>query len=141
MLSLLMSAATSVECGKVIRTLFQAFAWFSDILAEQAETFWSLFSVDMESALQVQPPEAWDAFALFRLLNDYLRNHGKHGPCFTAAKPAMKHVLETLRNGRFHQHLAEVFAHRVVNYMEITESNISQSLANAIPKEKWDPKG
>lgn len=52
--------------------LLQAFAWFSDLLIEHAEIFWSLFAVDMEAALIVQPPDTWDAFQLFQLLNDYL---------------------------------------------------------------------
>ncbi|PIK39941.1 putative calcium-dependent secretion activator 1 [Apostichopus japonicus] len=52
----------------------EAFAWFSDLLVEHAEIFWSLFAVDMDAALQVQPPDTWDSFPLFLLLNDYLRS-------------------------------------------------------------------
>ena len=55
----------------------QAFAWFSDLLVEHAEIFWSLFAVDMDSTLEMQPPDTWDSFPLFQLLNDYLRNDGK----------------------------------------------------------------
>ncbi len=51
----------------------EAFAWFSELLVEHAEIFWSLFAVDMDSALEVQPPDTWDSFPLFQLLNDYLR--------------------------------------------------------------------
>lgn len=56
--------------------VLQAFAWFSDLLVEHAEIFWSLFAVDMDSTLEMQPPDTWDSFPLFQLLNDYLRNDG-----------------------------------------------------------------
>ena len=52
----------------------KAFAWFSDLLVEHAEIFWSLFAVDMDSCLEVQPPDTWDSFPLFQLMNDYLRS-------------------------------------------------------------------
>lgn len=55
----------------------QAFAWFSDLLVEHAEIFWSLFAVDMDAVLEMQPPDSWDSFPLFQLLNDYLRTDGK----------------------------------------------------------------
>ena len=55
---------------------FQAFAWFSDLLVEHAEIFWSLFAVDMDAVLEMQPPDTWDSFPLFQLLNDYLRTNG-----------------------------------------------------------------
>ena len=44
---------------------------------EEEELMWSLFAVDMESALEMQPPDTWDSFPLFQLLNDYLRLDGK----------------------------------------------------------------
>ena len=56
---------------------FQAFAWFSDLLVEHAEIFWSLFAVDMDAVLNLQPPDTWDSFPLFQLLNDYLRTDGR----------------------------------------------------------------
>ena len=31
--------------------LAQAFAWFSDLLVEHSEIFWSLFGVDMDQVL------------------------------------------------------------------------------------------
>lgn len=52
----------------------KAFAWWSDLMVEHAETFLSLFAVDMDAALEVQPPDTWDSFPLFQLLNDSLRN-------------------------------------------------------------------
>ena len=55
----------------------QAFAWFSDLLVEHAEIFWSLFAVDMDGVLSMQPSDTWDSFPLFQLLNDYLRTDGK----------------------------------------------------------------
>ncbi len=56
--------------------ILQAFAWFSDLLVEHAEIFWSLFAVDMDQVLAEQPPDTWDAFPLFQILNDYLRTDG-----------------------------------------------------------------
>ena len=54
----------------------QAFAWFSDLLVEHADIFWSLFAVDMTAVLDQQPEDQWDTFPLFQLLNDYLRLDG-----------------------------------------------------------------
>lgn len=42
-------------------------------MVEHAETFLCLYSADMDAALEVQPPDSWDSFPLFQLLNDYLR--------------------------------------------------------------------
>jgi hypothetical protein len=53
-----------------------AFAWFSDLLVEHAEIFWSLFAVDMDRVLAEQPADTWDSFPLFQILNDYLRTDG-----------------------------------------------------------------
>lgn len=55
----------------------QAFAWFSDLLVEHSETFWSLFAVDLNAVLELQAPDNWDSFPLFQLLNDYLLTDGK----------------------------------------------------------------
>ena len=57
--------------------LLQAFAWFSDLLVEHAEIFWSLFAVDMDAVLEMQALDTWDSFPLFQLLNDYLRSDGE----------------------------------------------------------------
>lgn len=54
----------------------QAFAWYSDLMVEHSEIFWSLFAVDMDAVLELQPPDTWDSFPLFQNLNDYLRVHG-----------------------------------------------------------------
>lgn len=59
-----------------IHDLQQAFAWFSDLLVEHAEIFWSLFAVDMDQVLSEQPPDTWDSFPLFQIMNDYLRTDG-----------------------------------------------------------------
>lgn len=48
------------------------------MLAEHAEKFWSLFTVDMDTALEAQPQDSWDSFPLFQLLNNFLRNDSKH---------------------------------------------------------------
>ena len=57
--------------------ILQAFAWFSDLLADHSEIFWSLYSVDLDAALDVQPPDSWDAFPLFQMLNDFLLSERK----------------------------------------------------------------
>lgn len=46
------------------------------MLVEHAEIFWSLFAVDMDRVLAEQPPDTWDSFPLFQILNDYLRTDG-----------------------------------------------------------------
>ncbi|TNN88206.1 Calcium-dependent secretion activator 1 [Liparis tanakae] len=51
----------------------EAFAWWSDLMVEHAETFLCLYSADMDAALEVQPPDSWDSFPLFQLINDFLR--------------------------------------------------------------------
>ncbi|XP_018792532.1 PREDICTED: calcium-dependent secretion activator isoform X4 [Bactrocera latifrons] len=100
-----------------------AFAWFSDLLVEHAEIFWSLFAVDMDRVLTEQPPDTWDSFPLFQILNDYLR------------------ADDNLRNGRFHQHLRDTYAPLVVRYVDLMESSIAQSIHKGFEKERWDSKG
>uniref|UniRef100_W8B7Q0 Calcium-dependent secretion activator n=3 Tax=Ceratitis capitata TaxID=7213 RepID=W8B7Q0_CERCA len=101
----------------------EAFAWFSDLLVEHAEIFWSLFAVDMDRVLTEQQPDTWDSFPLFQILNDYLR------------------ADDNLRNGRFHQHLRDTFAPLVVRYVDLMESSIAQSIHKGFEKERWDSKG
>nr|XP_039264030.1 calcium-dependent secretion activator 1-like isoform X1 [Styela clava] len=97
----------------------EAFAWFSDIMIEHSEIFWSLFAVDMDSVIEQQPPDTWDSFPLFQLLNDYLRSH------------------ETLGNGRFHLHLQNMFAPLVIRYVDLMESSVAQSIHNGFGKDAW----
>ncbi|XP_018322578.1 calcium-dependent secretion activator isoform X2 [Agrilus planipennis] len=101
----------------------EAFAWFSDLLVEHAEIFWSLFAVDMDRVLAEQPPDTWDSFPLFQILNDYLRTD------------------DNLKNGRFHQHLRDTFAPLVVRYVDLMESSIAQSIHKGFEKERWEIKG
>ncbi|CAG0887234.1 unnamed protein product [Cyprideis torosa] len=101
----------------------KAFAWFSDLLVEHSEIFWSLFAVDMDQVLAEQPPDSWDSFPLFQTLNDYLR------------------LDENLNSGRFHGHLRELFAPQVVRYVDLMESSIGQSIHKGFEKEKWEVKG
>lgn len=101
----------------------EAFAWFSDLLVEHAEIFWSLFAVDMDRVLAEQAPDTWDSFPLFQILNDYLR------------------ADDNLRNGRFHQHLRDTFAPLVVRYVDLMESSIAQSINKGFEKERWESKG
>ncbi|XP_074929280.1 calcium-dependent secretion activator 1 isoform X2 [Chelonoidis abingdonii] len=99
----------------------EAFAWWSDLMVEHAETFLSLFAVDMDAALEVQPPDTWDSFPLFQLLNDFLR------PDYN------------LCNGKFHKHLQDLFAPLVVRYVDLMESSIAQSIHRGFERESWEP--
>ncbi|XP_074862319.1 calcium-dependent secretion activator 1 isoform X1 [Carettochelys insculpta] len=99
----------------------EAFAWWSDLMVEHAETFLSLFAVDMDAALEVQPPDTWDSFPLFQLLNDFLR--GDYNLC----------------NGKFHKHLQDLFAPLVVRYVDLMESSIAQSIHRGFERESWEP--
>merc|ERR1719150_3505905 len=101
----------------------EAFAWFSDLLVEHSELFWSLFAVDMDEILAEQPPDTWDSFPLFQILNDYLRTD------------------DNLKNGKFHQHLRDTFAPQVVRYVDLMESSIAQSIHKGFEKERWEIKG
>lgn len=74
---LALSRSTSARSVSV-SVLTQAFAWFSDLLVEHAEIFWGFFAVDMDQVLADQPPDTWDSFPLFQILNDYLRADGKY---------------------------------------------------------------
>lgn len=103
--------------------LEDAFAWFSDLLVEHAEIFWSLFAVDMDATLEAQPPDTWDSFPLFQMLNDYLRTD------------------ENLCNGKFHIHLRDMFAPQVVRYVDLMESSIAQSIHRGFEKERWEAQG
>ncbi len=65
----------AVICFFFLRRM-KAFGWFSELLLEHEEIFWSLFAVDMDHVIEQQLPDSWDSFPLFQLLNDYLANHG-----------------------------------------------------------------
>ncbi|XP_038608382.1 calcium-dependent secretion activator 2 isoform X6 [Tachyglossus aculeatus] len=99
----------------------EAFAWWPDLLAEHAEKFWSLFTVDMDSALEAQPPDSWDSFPLFQLLNNFLRSDA------------------LLCNGKFHKHLQDTFVPLVVRYVDLMESSIAQSIHRGFEQETWQP--
>uniref|UniRef100_A0AAQ6ADL3 Ca2+-dependent activator protein for secretion a n=1 Tax=Amphiprion ocellaris TaxID=80972 RepID=A0AAQ6ADL3_AMPOC len=98
-----------------------AFAWWSDLMVEHAETFLCLYSADMDAALEVQPPDSWDSFPLFQLLNDFLR------------------MDYNLCNGKFHKHLQDLYAPLVVRYVDLMESSIAQSIHRGFEKETWEP--
>uniref|UniRef100_A0A668UE77 Ca2+-dependent activator protein for secretion a n=1 Tax=Oreochromis aureus TaxID=47969 RepID=A0A668UE77_OREAU len=98
-----------------------AFAWWSDLMVEHAETFMCLYSTEMDAALEVQPPDSWDSFPLFQLLNDFLR---------------MDH---NLCNGKFHKHLQDLYAPLVVRYVDLMESSIAQSIHRGFERESWEP--
>lgn len=50
-------------------------------------------------------------------------------------------VSDNLKNGRFHQHLRELFAPLVVRYVDLMESSIAQSIHKGFEKERWELKG
>ena len=56
---------------------WQSFEWYSDLMVEHSESFWSLFAVDMDGVLEKQQPDTWDSFPLFQLLNDHLMQDGR----------------------------------------------------------------
>uniref|UniRef100_A0A8C6JWN5 Uncharacterized protein n=1 Tax=Melopsittacus undulatus TaxID=13146 RepID=A0A8C6JWN5_MELUD len=99
----------------------EAFAWWPELLAEHAEKFLSLYSVDMDSALESQPQDSWDSFPLFQLLNNALRND------------------TFLCNGKFHKHLQEIFVPMVIRYIDLMESSIAQSIHRGLEQESWQP--
>ncbi|XP_072307720.1 calcium-dependent secretion activator 1 isoform X4 [Eucyclogobius newberryi] len=99
----------------------EAFAWWSDLMVEHAETFMCLYAVDMDAALEVQPPDSWDSFPLFQLLNDVLR------------------IDYNLCNGKFHKHLQDMYAPLVVRYVDLMESSIAQSIHRGFERESWEP--
>jgi len=60
----------------MVDIMVQALTWFGDAMVDHAETFWSLFAVDMDALLEIQPSDTWDSFPLFQILNNYLRTNG-----------------------------------------------------------------
>ncbi|KPP71856.1 hypothetical protein Z043_109193, partial [Scleropages formosus] len=99
----------------------EAFSWWPEAMAEHAETFWSLYSVDMDTALQAQPQDSWASFPLFQLLNNFLRSDPH------------------LCNGVFHKHLQSLFVPSVVRYIDLMESSIAQSIHRGFEQETWQP--
>ncbi|CAD6191936.1 unnamed protein product [Caenorhabditis auriculariae] len=98
----------------------EAFAWFSDLLSDHSEIFWSLYSVDLDSAMEVQPSDSWDSFPLFQMLNDFL-----------LSEPSLK-------GGIFHNKLVQQFQPLVVRYIDLMEHSIAQSIDKGFQKEKWE---
>ncbi|TSM52342.1 Calcium-dependent secretion activator 2 [Bagarius yarrelli] len=97
----------------------EAFSWWPEALAEHAGTFLSLYTVDMDAALVVQPQDSWDSFPLFQLLNNFLRTD------------------PYLCNGTFHKHLQELYMPLVVRYIDLMESSIAQSVHRGFEQETW----
>lgn len=112
--------------------------------------FWSMFACDMERVLAEQPPDTWDSFPLFQVLNDYLRMDGEL--ILTFCMLAFSVMLatnacllfcfsENLKNGRFHHQLQTIFAPLVVRYVDLMESSIAQSIHKGFEKERWESRG
>ena len=77
----------------------------------------------MDLIISQQPPDSWDSFPLFQLLNNYLR------------------LDENMCNGRFHIHLRDSFAPQVVRYVDLMENSLQQTLTKGLEREKWETKG
>ncbi|CAI2723473.1 unnamed protein product [Schistosoma spindalis] len=92
----------------------EAFSWFQDLLTEHAELFWNFFSADMVGVLETMPPDCWDSFPLFQLLNDYLSSE------------------VSLKSGKFHQQLTQIYAPLVVRYVDLMEASIAQSINGGV---------
>ena len=63
-----------------------------------------------------------------------------YSPCFDLIIN-FDSILDNLKNGKFHQHLRDIFAPQVVRYVDLMESSISQSIYKGFEKEKWEIKG
>ncbi|XP_073687744.1 calcium-dependent secretion activator 2 [Garra rufa] len=96
-----------------------AFSWWPETMGEHAETFLSLYTVDMDAALAVQQQDSWDSFPLFQLLNNFLRTDPH------------------LCNGTFHKHLQDLYVPLVVRYIDLMESSIAQSIHRGFEQETW----
>uniref|UniRef100_A0A8C1VGI4 Ca++-dependent secretion activator 2 n=1 Tax=Cyprinus carpio TaxID=7962 RepID=A0A8C1VGI4_CYPCA len=99
--------------------LQHAFSWWPEAMGEHAETFLSLYTVDMDTALAVQSQDSWDSFPLFQLLNNFLRTDPH------------------LCNGTFHKHLQDLYIPLVVRYIDLMESSIAQSIHRGFEQETW----
>ncbi|XP_043084756.1 calcium-dependent secretion activator 2 isoform X17 [Puntigrus tetrazona] len=97
----------------------EAFSWWPEAMGEHAETFLSLYTVDMDAALAVQQQDSWDSFPLFQLLNNFLRTDPH------------------LCNGTFHKHLQDLYIPLVVRYIDLMESSIAQSIHRGFEQETW----
>ncbi|XP_077373922.1 calcium-dependent secretion activator 2-like [Festucalex cinctus] len=99
----------------------EAFSLWPELMREHAESFLSLYRVDMDSSLQAQPVDSWSSFPLFQLLNGFL-----------SANPQ-------LCDGPFHKHLQDLFVPLVVRYIDLMESSIAQSVHRGFRQESWQP--
>lgn len=88
----------------------------------------------MDAALEVQPPDSWDAFPLFQLLNYFLCAERKK----LNIKKKLLIFLATLKNGKFHTKLVTQFSPLVIRYVDLMEHSISQSIEKNFAKEKWE---
>ncbi|XP_077566724.1 calcium-dependent secretion activator 2-like [Stigmatopora nigra] len=97
----------------------EAFSLWPELMCEHAESFLSLYRVDMDSSLEVQPVDSWSSFPLFQLLNEFLSSDPH------------------LYNGPFHKHLQDLFVPLVVRYIDLMESSIAQSIHRGFEQESW----
>ncbi|XP_076863422.1 calcium-dependent secretion activator 2 isoform X2 [Brachyhypopomus gauderio] len=99
----------------------EAFSWWPEAMTGHAEMFLSLYTVDMDAALAVQPHDTWDSFPLYQLFNNFLRADSQ------------------LCNGAFHKHLQQLYTPLVVRYIDLMESSIAQSVHRGFEQETWQP--
>ncbi|GAB5568731.1 calcium-dependent secretion activator 2 isoform X18 [Prionailurus iriomotensis] len=103
----------------------EAFAWWPDLLAEHAEKFWALFTVDMDTALEAQPQDSWDSFPLFQLLNNFLRNDMSNG---SATSEDLFWKLDALQMFVFDLHWPEQeFAHHLEQRLKLMASDMIEA--------------
>lgn len=84
-------------------------------MVEHAETFLSLFAVDMDAALEVQPPDTWDSFPLFQLLNDFLRSDCMYCILIVSFQWAAQVTANTFSLSALHRELRWVEMHRTAS--------------------------
>jgi hypothetical protein len=89
----------------------------------------------------MQPPDTWDSFPLFQLLNDYLRKERESLANSSARTDLFSCTSANLDGGKFHNQLRDMFAPQVVRYVDLMESSIAQSIHKGFEKETWKPQG
>ena len=59
-----------------------------------------MFAVDMDQVLSEQPPDTWDSFPLFQVLNDYLRTDGESWKTLKSGSILLFHFLYLLETSK-----------------------------------------
>ena len=78
----------------------------------------------------------------FCILNqDFTLNRDSLNWDFTVAVNCCIYFADNLKNGKFHQHLRDLFAPQVIRYVDLMESSIGQAIHKGFEKERWEIKG